>query len=269
MANRFKKRAVSKKRPGRRLWLKLAKVLLVAAAICGLAYSAAWAAGKAWHSFAGMDLFSISGVQVTGLKHVREDDLVSFMGDIRGEGIFGADLRTMVRQLESHPWIKGAAVKRELPDGLRIDVTERVPAASALAGGARYLVDTEGVVLARVEGGGWEYLPVITCDSPKKPGATGGEPGRGLALSLDLISAVRAEPTEQLSAAVVHLGRDYVPYLVIDGASVEVGSDEYEAKVRRLTEIMTDIRKRGVTPDRIDLRYPGKVIVGGGRVSQS
>jgi len=201
---------------------------------------------------------------VSGLRHVRKGDLLSYMGRIQGTSIFRSDLGAMVARLRAHPWIKDACVRRELPDGLALTLVEREPAAVAVAGGARYLVDTEGVVLARVPDEGWEYLPAVVCDGGRQPAPTGGEPSEGLVMALDLIDSVRAEPTELLAGGVVHLGKNGLPYLSMDGATVEFGRDGYEEKVRKLAEIFADVLKRGVAPERIDLRFPGKVIVDGG-----
>lgn len=269
MANRYKKPAKSRARrtkPGRVFLLKAVAGALVLMAVL---YAATWAAGRAWRMTASLDLFGISGVEVSGLKHVRKGDLLAYMGEMEGTSIFRADLGELAGRLRAHPWIKCASVKRELPDGLRLALVEREPAAVALAGEARYLVDSEGVVLAGVGSGGWEYLPGIICDSPLQPAPTGGKPSGGLVMALELIGSVRREPTELLAGAVVHLGRDGVPYMVVDGAVVELGRDGYDEKVQKLAEIFNDVLKRGVAPERIDLRFPGKVIVDGGRDHRS
>ncbi len=269
MANRYKKPGKTRTRrskPGRAY---LMKAVLAALALIAVLYGAAWAAGRAWQKTESLDLFSVSSVQVSGLKHVRTGDLLSYMGEMKGTSIFKADLGAMVARLRAHPWIKDASVKRELPDCLRLTLIERKPAAVALAGGARYLVDTEGMVLARVPEEGWEYLPAVVCDGGRQPAPAGGDPSEGLVMALGLIGSVRAEPTELLAGGVVHLGRSGMPYLSLDGATVEFGRDGYEEKVRKLAEIFADVMKRGVAPERIDLRFPGKVIVDGGASRRS
>jgi hypothetical protein len=47
-------------------------------------------------------------------------------------------------------FVKHAAVSRVLPNGVRVDVTERVPLAIARLGSGDFLVDAEGVVLTTV-----------------------------------------------------------------------------------------------------------------------
>jgi len=269
MANRFRKPGRRAKRPRAtnrvRIFKALAVLLLVVAAV----YSTAWAAGKAWHRTMSLRTFSVSHIMISGLKHVRDADLVEYMGPVRGKSIFRVELDSIVDRLAGHPWIREATVKRELPDGLRLMLTERVPAALANSDRGSYLVDTEGAVLAKVDPSGWGYLPAIAYDGRGAPGRPGDGPVEGLAMALQLIGVLHAGQNELLAGSEVHLGRDGLPFLVVDGSKVDIGRDGYEEKVQRLCEIISDVRKRGVDVKGIDLRFPGKVIVEGGRATQS
>jgi len=258
---------------GKSAWRRRTGIMAAAVAalgmLAGISYAAAWAAGKAWDRAAALNVFEVSEVQVSGLRYVRKEDLVSFIGDPSGESVFGVDMDGMVRRLSGHPWIKGVSVRRELPGRVRLTVDERSPAVVAEAPSGRYLVDEEGAVLARLTGDDWGYLPTVVYEKAASPSAPGAGPEESLDMAASLIGSVRADETESLAGAVVYIGADGLPYIKLDGAVVTVGRDGYGGKVRRLAEIIGDVRKRGVSPKTVDLRFPGKVIVDGDRTSGS
>lgn len=258
------------KSAGKKPWLRrLAALLAVTGVVvwvlAGLAYAVPWAAGKACGSAAGLDVFAVNDVQVSGLKHVRRDDLVSYMGDPSGKSIFDVDVDGVVDRLGAHPWLKGVSVKRELPDRVVLMVEERNPAAVVVAAYGRFLSDKDGAVLSEVTTDDWNYLPSVVYEKAARPSAPGSAPEESLMLAAALIGPVRSDPTETLAGAVVYVGADGLPYLKLDGAVVTVGRGGYGDKVKRLAEIYGDVRKRGVSPRSIDLRFPGKVIVDGDR----
>jgi cell division protein FtsQ len=269
MANRYRKPGSRTKRQRGSNRARALKVIVVLVLVVAAGYSAAWAAGKAWHRTVSLRMFSVSRVMISGLKHVRDTDLVEYLGPVKGTSIFRVDLDSLVDRLSAHPWISAATVKRELPDGICLMLTERVPAAVANTTRGSYLVDTQGAVLANVDPAGWAYLPAIACDGGGAPGRPGGGPVEGIAMALELTGVLNSGQNELLAGSEVHLGRDGVPYLVVDGSKVELGRDGYADKVERLSEIISDVRKRGVAVQGIDLRFPGKVIIDGGVAGRS
>jgi len=75
--------------------------------------------------------------------------------------LFDVDLaRARLRVMQS-PYVRSAALARDIPDGLRITVEERTPVA-ALALGRELYIDARGFVLPRPRAGSLPDLPVIT-----------------------------------------------------------------------------------------------------------
>lgn len=258
---------------GKSAWRRLFGILAFSSVavgmLAGVSYAVTWAAGKACDRAAGLKVFKVSEVQVSGLRYVRKEDLVSFIGDPSGESVFGVDMEGIVGRLSAHPWIKGVSVKRELPGRVRLTVEERRPAVVAEADSGRFLVDEEGAVLAKLTGDDWGYLPAVVYEKAAGPPPPGTGPEESLDMAASLIGSVRTDETESLAGAVVYIGADGLPYIKLDGAVVTVGRDGYADKVRRLAEIIGDVHKRGVRPKTVDLRFPGKVIVDGDRTDGS
>jgi len=65
--------------------------------------------------------------------------------------VWNADLADLRQKIEKFPFIKSAAVSRNLPAGIRVNIVERVPAAVVDLSSGKYLVDVEGTVLTAVK----------------------------------------------------------------------------------------------------------------------
>ncbi len=89
--------------------------------------------------------------------------------------------------LEAHPWIKSVRVRKHFPSTLRIEISERIPAA-LLGGPGLVLVDREGVELAPTPSRrGWD-LPLFV-DS----GSFQRERQARLDLAWDLLAEIRPQ----------------------------------------------------------------------------
>lgn len=235
--------------------------LLLALAGIGLVVAAPLAAGAAYRYVTKLPLFSISDVKVSGLRYVRKDDFIRYIGDPRGTCVLRFNMQGALRRASGNPWIKNAIIRREFPDTVRFEVVERVPAAIAETASGRFLVDSEGYAVSPATGPGWEFLPVIEYRPAKGPGLLDEKAAEGFRCALTLLKVVRSEPSERLLGARPVIAPDGAPCLVLSGALVKVGDGPYEEKVRRLSEVVRDLDRRSARAEFIDLRFPGKVVV--------
>lgn len=245
----------------RRRMLAKTPIILAALALVAVAASVPFAARAAYRFIAARPVFAITDVRVTGLKYVRRDDFLSYMGNPRGGSILTYDIGGALRKAVLHPWIKTAVVRRDFPHSVRFEFTERIPAATAETGSGSYLVDNEGFAIAKVDGQGWEFLPVIEYPSAHGLKEYDADTSGALKDAIELLKAARNEPSERLSGARVTVADNNQPCLLLDGTLIKVGQGGYAEKMRRLSEVAQDIRKRGANPSLIDLRFPGKVVV--------
>jgi cell division protein FtsQ len=100
-------------------------------------------------------------IEIAGAAHVtaRQVDDV-FAADL-GRNIYFIPLEQRRLALEALPWIQSASVLRLWPNRLQVRLIERVPVAFARIGDHLMLVDADGVLLDRPEGGSYN-LPVLT-----------------------------------------------------------------------------------------------------------
>lgn len=92
--------------------------------------------------------FSVKRIDVFGTHRSSRD---AIEGVVRSEserpGVWRSDLFEIKSKIEKLPYVKSATVTRVLPNGLRVQVAERIPVALVLRGGTEYFVDSEGTVL--------------------------------------------------------------------------------------------------------------------------
>jgi len=251
-----------------KLFAKL-PVLLFIAAVAGVVVAVPIAARAAYRYVSALPFLAVEDVRVTGVRDVSHEDFVEYMGGPSGTSIVRYDLDAAVARASAHPWIKSAVVRRDFPGSIRVEVVERTPAAIAATTSARYVVDSDGLVIAKVAGPGWDFLPVIQCAVGHEPRLLDPDAAGQFREAMALVASAKREPSETLSGAKAVLGDDGTPYLNIGGTVVKFGRGGYDEKAKRLAEVESDIKRRGTSPAVIDLRFPGKVIVkGGGAASE-
>ncbi|HET7318783.1 MAG TPA: FtsQ-type POTRA domain-containing protein [Nitrospirota bacterium] len=218
----------------------------------------AGAAVLAWQGYLATmraDMFMVSGVDVRGAKHLGEKDLREIAGLFRGQNIFRADLGAAVRRARVNPWVKDARIHRSLPNRITMAVTERVPSVILDTGADRFLMDDEGMIverLAKDNAPAWP-LPVVAIRGCR---ARPGEPvaSEGLTEAMQLLAEISSRGGWR--PAEVTVRADSPEALSVEYADHEfkIGSGRYGEKLRRLAEVMADVKERGIEIAYVDLR---------------
>ena len=227
-----------------------AKALIVAVLFSGcylgwLAYT--WAVRSA--------AFQIAGVDVTGVKHLSESELKNIAGFFTGQNIFRMNLGEAVRRTHANPWVKEVRIYRRLPNRVTMVVSERIPAVVLDTGTGQYLVDGEAVVIERLTNESvstWPLPTVAIKDCRPRPGDQVA--AEGLTDALTLITELSARGGWKLSDITIKANSPEALSLVYADHEFKIGSGNYEEKLRRLTEIMEDVKQRGLNIAYVDLR---------------
>jgi cell division protein FtsQ len=149
---------------------RLARVALIAGAALLFSVLAWWAEyPQRMTAFARHSLveatskigFSLSEVLVEGRHYASADKIRKVVGGQRGQPLLAYDPYVIKKQLEEIPWIRQAAVKRQLPNIISIQLTEREPVAKWQHRQKHYLVDEQGVIISSDHLQAFAKLPVI------------------------------------------------------------------------------------------------------------
>ena len=208
--------------------------------------------GYKW--FAESEVFQISAVDVQGVRRLGEQDLKIFADAFTGQNIFLVDLDLVAKRAADHPWIKDVRIYRRLPNRVIVRIAERVPIALLNAGTGLYLVDEDCMVLERLSRPPESSdLPIISAHihGPAKGRVIDDHAVQSSILLLKELSArggwrigdVRVKADTPESISVLYAGKEF-----------KLGRGSYEEKFRRLSEITSDMKRRGLDFAYMDLR---------------
>jgi cell division protein FtsQ len=205
-------------------------------------------------STAASSAFPLREIVFVGNTHLTDDELKSLAGLRKGENLLTLSSREIYEKMVKSPWIRSVIIRKELPDRLRILITEAEPFALLDMKGHLFIVDDRGELLEELKNSPVPFLPVIT-----------GNPFGDKEVFLDAIRLAKAIKTTGLL-----LEKDHVEIIArkaeelsvnLDGTLVKVGVGDYEGKLRRLRALEDEIKKRDIPVDYIDLRFANRVVV--------
>lgn len=210
---------------------------------------------------------AIKQIVVEGTGAERADEIRALLNVRTGDNLLFADIGLARVRAESHPWVSSAAVKRELPDTLRVVVEERSPK-MILALDRLYYLDATGEPFKLIAPGDVYDLPVLT-GLDREDLLSRAELARDAisgALSLADSLAVKDSslPLADVSEIVWDEDEGYSVVSVSGKLTVRFGAGDHAEKLARLRDVRaaSGTGKWG-TGDaaEIDLTYSSRVIV--------
>ena len=95
--------------------------------------------------------FDVKQIEVKGASKVSRETVEKIVRtESEKNGVWNADLQKIRDEIEKADFVKTATVSRILPDGIRVNITERKPIAVARIDGGDFWVDEDGAVLVLV-----------------------------------------------------------------------------------------------------------------------
>jgi cell division protein FtsQ len=243
----------------------------------------------------GSSRFKVGTVNVSGNRYLTDDEVLELAGIDMGQNIFRIRLAQISQRIESHPKVLQATVWRQPPGQLAIKISERRPVALLSLSDHLREVDRFKVILPIDPRASNFDLPFISglsahlvaCGEPRSSspvaksrpfGADGrGETSQGGELrELESGKSSSSEALARAIAIIEHLEdsellrniseinvgdpRNLILYLT-DGCQVRMGQAPIDEKVSCLQRALQNLQRRSITPDYIDLRFEGKVVV--------
>jgi cell division protein FtsQ len=199
--------------------------------------------------------FQIAGVDVAGVRHLSENELKNIAGVFTGQNIFRVNLEEAARSARANPWVKEVRIYRRLPNRVSMVVSERSPVAVLDTGSGQYLVDGEGVIIDRLskESASAQSLPTVAIKDHKA--RLGDQVGtEGMAEALTLLAELSARGGWQLAEITIKANSPETLSVIYAEHEFKMGSGNYSEKLRRLAEVMADVKQRNLDIAYVDLR---------------
>ncbi|MBF0330236.1 MAG: cell division protein FtsQ/DivIB [Nitrospirae bacterium] len=199
-------------------------------------------------------VMKVTDMSYSGLQHLKGEDLSVLIRTGKGEELFGSSGSDIYRRLKKSPWVKDAAIRRDLSGRLSVKVQEAVPGSILKLYESDYLVSEDGVVLEKISDSAI-FLPVIKDIDPAKS-------RDAFKTAVDLVRTLHAKGAISYKGLIEVAGqRPEEITLTFDNIRIRIGAGDFEKKLERLKFVRDEIEKRNMNVDYIDLRFSNKVIV--------
>ena len=187
--------------------------------------------------------FEARAVAFEPTPHLSAERLAELMGLPPGTNILAVDVDAMRSKIEADPWVASASVERQLPDTLRVTVTEHEPAAVLLSG-YFYLLNREGEPFKRVESGERGELPVIT--GVERDLLVKGDPAADQIIrrALDVLVAYGERARPRLSEVHIGEGGEALLYTEKTGTLLRLGRGPLGDKLARFDALRAALGER-------------------------
>ncbi len=193
---------------------------------------------------------TIRSVQVdTPLSRLQEEEIRDMLASHLGEGFFSLDVEQLRDELERHPWVSQAAVRRVWPDGLTVSVEEHRPIARW---GQDALINLQGELFG--EGDMRDAVSLPRLDGPSDSPAEVMRQYQQFSRTL--------QPTG-LRIQELRKGQRGSWRLVLDtGVHIHVGREELMERMQRFARLYQDRwQPEGQRLSSVDLRYANGLAV--------
>jgi cell division protein FtsQ len=198
--------------------------------------------------------FRISSIEVRGNHFLSEGEVREMLGPAMGESLVGANLEGLRSNLAASPWVGGAVVRRQLPDTLLVDVTERFPIALAETD-QLYVMDASGelIDLLGPRTAGFD-LPVI-----RGLGGVSLEVRRDRARRASVLLEDLGDLSDEVSEISVDRSGDLMVVLRGDGSVLKLAEPPYRKRVLSFLALRQKLRERCPDAEYFDLRFKDRI----------
>ena len=243
------------RRRSRRILVEIGKTVLLTACVAVVASMLIFA----YNFVIVSPYFQMKETLVRGTERLQTDAVVELTGLRPSQNILMTNLGAVARKVKANPWVKDVSVRRDFPDRLVIEITERKPVALVERGDGLYFIERDGTAFEKVAAGEKTDLPVLTGFTRK-----GVENREMILKSLELLDymASYTEVPEIRHISEIHGDELFGLSLFAEGLCLKLGFGDFDTKLRRLKPVLADLARRNLSGYFIiDLNNPGKVTV--------
>ena len=190
----------------------------------------------------GSEYFALKKLEITGNNHLTYGDIISRAGVELGENIFKINIDELYWRLSRNPWIKSVYIRRELPDMIRINLTERRPCFWIQENKRLAYADKMGNRIAEVLPKRFISLPLLYVDARCPYGA---QVKQMLPTIVSLLDQKMC-PFSWQDLAGIHLSSDRIEFFLENPQlKLSLDMDEILESVDKLSLVWKDLRHRG------------------------
>ncbi len=210
--------------------------------------------------------FAIKTVYIDGNVRRSAHQIAKRAGIEIGKNIFLIDEQNATQGVENDAWVETARVRRELPSTVHVEVVEREAHVLVVVDEELYLVDGRGEIFKPWREGDPTDLPVVTGLRVEEVARDREAVRLRLRRVLDLKADLeRKRIDRRYPLQEVNLNEDGSIIVLVgsDAVALELGRGPYRKKIAKARVVLSELRRRKVTPSRIFLdneTHPERVV---------
>jgi len=249
MAKPKRKNRFKKKRPANRDVLRR-RIVSGLRVLAGLFFISATSAAfiLAYDYFTQADQFTARKIEVAGIRRLNREQVLDIADIGKDTNILSVNLTTTRKRLLAEPWIAEATVSRDIPSGLRLNITEEQPLAFLeMEDGQGFLINAEGRVFKRQGPEGTEGLPQVQGLSHADLPVDNQPATEAFESVMRLLNLAKKSdgPLSLPSIRRIQVDREIGITVAVNGAdrAVKLGFGQYRQKRSILEKIMAKMEK--------------------------
>ncbi|MEW5806437.1 MAG: FtsQ-type POTRA domain-containing protein [Acidobacteriota bacterium] len=205
--------------------------------------------------------YDVMNIKIMGCNYSSCDELKSSIASILRTNIFTIDLEQLKKRLKENPWVEDAAIKKNLPSKIEIEIKEREPVALLLWKEEIYLIDRNAVPIdfLKPEYSKFDFPILIGAETDNLEESV-LRIKRGIAM-LETIRDARPSMMDMVSEINVCKGH-YFQVRFTDGSPILYLDEEtFDENIDHYLSIKDDIARQFDNVEYIDLRWKNRVVV--------
>jgi cell division protein FtsQ len=199
--------------------------------------------------------FLLKQVQIGSTEHVSTEEVAAALSSLRGRHLLSLSLEDVEGWLTANPWVESAAIRKELPDKLVVQIVERIPVALLRRDGELFYVDSDGFVIGAYDLEGPVDLVLLSV----APGAV-LEVAQALEMAASL-ERLAPEMSRGLSEIEVMGQGDYRIYTADLGFPILISAGDVAEQISKLVALLPEISRRFAVVEAVDLRFSRQIVI--------
>jgi cell division protein FtsQ len=243
-----KRKKKRRRKPSRRAkaWLGRLSLLTGIIVVVSASVAVAWGLRRYMRT---SPRFAVRHIHVDGTQRRTANQVAKQAQVANGVNIFTIEEDAATAAVEADPWIAEAEVQVELPNTVRISVTEHEARAISVVDGKLLLTDTHGAIFKELSPNDPRDLPVVTGIDADRVARDREVIESHVRRALDLVSDLeQAKITKRYPVQELHLEPNGAVSVTIgsDGIVLVFGQPPFRAKVDKADRILEELRYRKV-----------------------
>ncbi|MEK9628388.1 MAG: FtsQ-type POTRA domain-containing protein [Nitrospinota bacterium] len=202
--------------------------------------------------------FQIQDISFSGNHELNNSQILEWLGPVEGVNLFAIDLVEMTRKLSEHPWVQTASIQRVFPQGLKIELTERVPYAR-IKKDEILLMDNFGNILSP-EKPEYRHLPLIILHDNKEKELMSGKVLHSLKTMhyFNKLSFFEKNPLDTAKL----IGHSRVLFISKNkDLQIQMAMDELNEGFKNFMIILDSLEEENLKTQMIDLSFKNQVVI--------